>query len=96
MAYMNVHGERVLITDETIVKTWLECADNAQGCIDEILDGSEYCNPDFKDTYIEQQKELKKLYTKNANSIVKPSGLELWFWQKAYYIQSGESVGILS
>jgi len=41
---MRVHGELVTLTDQTILKTNKWFADNAQGCIDEVVSGTVLIN----------------------------------------------------
>ncbi len=92
--HINVNGKRVAILKETIFYTWLTFAENAQGCIDEVLSGKVKVND--QESYIKEKQALVMQYAQNAEDVLIPSGLELWFWQKAYFIQSGQSVGILS
>lgn len=93
VAHMNVHGERVGILKDTIFYTWLSFAENAQKCIDEVLSGEVKVND--QESYIKDQQTLIAEYTQNAEDVLIPSGLKLWFWQRAYFIQSGRSIGIL-
>lgn len=93
VAYINVHGERVGILKDTIFYTWLLYAENAQRCIDEALSGKVKVND--LESYIKDQQALITEYTQNAEDVLIPSGLVLWFWQKAYFIQSGECIGVL-
>lgn len=94
ITHINVQGTRVGILKETIFYTWLTFAENAQGCIDEVLNGQVKVND--QDGYIKEKKDLVIQYTQNAEDVLIPSGCALWFWQKAYFIQSGESIGLLS
>lgn len=93
VAHMNVHGERVGILKETIFYTWLSFAENAQGCIDEVLNGTVKVND--QENYIKEKQALVMQYIQNAEDVLIPFGSQLWFWQRAYYMQSGESVGLL-
>lgn len=93
VAHMTVHGERVGILKDTIFYTWLSFAENAQGCIDEALSGKVKVND--QESYIKDQQALIAEYTQNAEGVLIPSGLELWFWQKAYFIQSVKCIGVL-
>lgn len=95
ISHMIVHGQRIGITAETIHKTWLWFADNNQGCIDEVLNGDVFINPDFKDEYLADKAYYKQSNIESAKNLDIPSGTSLWFWQRAYYIQEGESVPIL-
>ena len=94
--YMSVHGQRVGITEETIRKTWLSYADSAQGCIDEALSGEVFINPDYFDEYLADNAAYKINCLNAAEKPDVPSGTSSAFWQKAYYIQSGECVGLLA
>ncbi len=78
------NGKRVQLTEDTINKTCQWCADNAQGCIDEVLSGEVKVNNQAD--YIETKKALIKCYLSRDFEI------GLWFYQKALYIQTGESV----
>ena len=94
-SYMNVHGQRIGITEDTIRKTWLWYADNAQGCINEALSGEVFINPKCFDEYLADKEVIKINCLNSAEKLTVPSGTDLAFWQKAHYIQSGECVGIL-
>ena len=85
--YMRVYGERILITEGTIQKTIQSCIDNKLDCIREAAAGSVFVNDLAKYT-IQCLDEIDRYKTNDFER-------GLWFWQKAYYIQSGESVGIL-
>lgn len=93
LAHINVHGERVGILKDTIFYTWADFAENAQKCIDEALSGKVKVND--LESYIKDQQALIVEYTQNAEDVLIPPGWKLWFWQRAYFIQSGKSVGIL-
>lgn len=92
--YINVNGKRTPILKETVFYTWLAFAENAQGCIDEVLSGKVKVND--QENYIKEKQVLAMQYTQNAEDVLIPSSTALWFWQKAYFIQSGENVGILN
>lgn len=83
-----VHGELVLITNDTIRKTCAWYAKNQQGCIDEAQSGKVKVN-DLQ-SYIIECEQLKQQYLNGEFEA------GLWFWQRAYFIQSGHSVPMLS
>lgn len=87
-AYIRIHGELVLITKDTIKKTNNWFARNCIGCIREAQSGEVFVN-DVKG-YTEWRLEQLREY--RSNDFEKG----LWYWQKAYYIQSGTSVPLLS
>lgn len=82
--FVNVNGNRVQLTDQTITKTCKWFADNAQGCIDEVLSGIVKVND--QDTYIKTKEVLKESYLSHEFE------LGFWFYQRALYIQTGENV----
>ncbi|CAH9013809.1 conserved hypothetical protein [Vibrio phage 249E41-1] len=82
--FVSNNGERVQLTEETLTKTCQWFADNAQGCIDEVLSGEVKVNDQA--AYIETKKALIKCFLSRDFEI------GLWFYQKALYIQTGESV----
>lgn len=86
--YINNNGNRILLTEATIDKTCQWYADNAQGCIDEVLSGTVKVND--INYYIEDKIKLKAAY------LDKNFEIGLWFYQTALYIQTSESVAILN
>lgn len=86
--FVNVNSNRVQLTDQIITKTCEWFADNAQGCIDEVLSGMVKVND--QDTYIKTKEELKESYLSREFEV------GFWFYQKALYIQTGDSVPLLS
>ncbi len=84
---MRVHNKQVLITTETLTLTCKWYADNAQGCIDEAVSGEVFVNDLEKYTADKLADKTKYLSGK----------FDPWlgFWQKAHYLQSGQSVGLL-
>lgn len=82
------HGERVLLSEDTVNKTCQWYADNAQGCIDEVLSGRVGVND--QPAYIESK------LTDKENYLSKSFEVGLWFYQKALFIQTGQSTSILS
>lgn len=86
--YIINNGERVLLTEDTINKTCQWYANNAQGCLNDVLNGSVTVND--TNSYIEEKIKSK------ADYLDKNFELGLWFYQKALHIQTGESVAILN
>lgn len=84
---INVNGERVIITEETIKATYQWYADNAQGYIDKALSGKVRVNDVHQYIIDKTTDKINYLNGKFQKSLA--------FWQQAYYIQSGECVGIL-
>lgn len=78
------NGERIQLTEDTVTKTCQWYADNAQGCIDEVLSGKVKVNNQAQ--YIATKEALKEVYLQRNFEV------GLWFYQKALYIQTGESV----
>ena len=79
-----IHGERVTLTPETILKTRLHFSGNAQACIDEVLSSDVTVNNQSEYFTDCKQREQRVL-----------SGDEdtyLYFLQHAYFIQAGECV----
>ena len=85
---MRIHDERVWITNHTINATCDWYADNKQACIDEAVSGEVYVN----------DIEKYKAYCMEEYNKYKSGEFDVWlgFWQQAYYIQTGETVPILS
>ena len=79
-----IHGERVILTEDTIFKTRKHFADNSQGCIDEVLNGSVKVN--------DQKEYFKRCEQNIIDALAGGSDKTLAFLQHAYFIQSGESV----
>lgn len=85
-----VNGIPVTLTADTIKATCQWYADNAQACIDEELSGTSKYPVNNQEEYIQEMTEQKEAYL-TGNFM--PS---LSFWQKAYFIQTGKSVAMLS
>ena len=83
-----VHGEPVVITNDTIRATCEWYANNQQACINEAQSGEVKVN-DLQ-SYIAECELLKQQYQSGDFTT------GLWFWQRAYFIQSGCSVPMLS
>ena len=83
---MRGEGSPLTITAETIKKTCDWFAQNALNCIKEVEEGL-FVND--KEKYFSQKRKEHENY--------KTGNFKIWlgFWQKAYYIQTGKSVGIL-
>lgn len=86
---IRINGEPVILTKETLVSTCNWFADNSLKQIAEASDPDTKCPVNDLDSFIEQMTAQAQQY-KSANFV--PS---LTFWQRAYFLQSGESVAIL-
>ena len=84
---IRVHDKQILITDETIKITIDWYIKNAIGCIREAQSGLVFVNDlkDYKAKKIAQIREYK------SGNFYKG----LWFWSKAYYLQTKKSVSML-
>lgn len=77
-----------VLTEETINKTDKHFADICQECIDAVLNGEVRVNDPKK--YIKDKCDRKKAYlTGNINR------WNLTYLQRAYFIQTGESIALL-
>lgn len=85
---VRVLGKPVLLTKQDIETTCKWYADNAQGCIEEVLAGDVVVND--KSSYIAYQKQNITEY--------ETGNFEPWlgFWQQAIYLKTGESISILN
>jgi hypothetical protein len=83
-----VDGQPVVLTVDTIRKTCDFYAQHKQCCIDEVLRGTDKVNN--VEQYIKDCTEQKEQYLSG--------NFEPWlgFWQQAYFIQSGQSVPLIS
>ena len=80
----------VELTQETIIKTRQHFADNAQCCINEVLDGSVKL-PDHvsnEDYFSDCRKRAERFLTGGGDHT-------FTFLQRAYWIQTGEMVALL-
>lgn len=84
-----IHGKPVILTKDTLIKACNWFADNSLKQISEALDPETKWPVNNLDSFIEQMTLQADQY-RSANFV--PS---LTFWQRVYYIQSGESVAIL-
>ena len=84
-----IHGKPVILTKETLVSTCNWFADNSLKQMVEALDPDTKWPVNNLDSFIEQMAAQAEQY-RSANFV--PS---LTFWQRAYFLQSGESVAIL-
>lgn len=84
-----IHGKPVILTKETLVSTCNWFADNSLKQIAEASDPDTKWPVNDLDSFIEQMVAQANQY-RSANFV--PS---LTFCQRAYFIQSGESVAIL-
>lgn len=87
---IRVHGEKVILTKDTIVKTREWFIQNELGCIAEVESGEVYLNPEYgfdryKGDCLSNIEKIKQGEWDHS----------LTFVQRAYYIQSGKSVGLL-
>ncbi len=78
----------VQLTDETIQKTRKWFSDNALACIEEAKSGKVYVND--LEYYTKLNLEKSKEYLEGKHQIT------FTFLQRAYFIQTGESVPLLS
>lgn len=83
-----VYGKPVEITEESIQKTRQWFADNAQACIDQAREGVFKVNdlPRYVEWHAERMRD----------SLAGKGDHTLTFIQRALYIQTGESVPMLS
>jgi hypothetical protein len=77
----------VEITDNSIQKTRKWSHDNALACIKEVEDGEVWVND--KESYFEWRNREAKEYLEGRHDHT------LTFLQRAYFIQTGESVALL-
>lgn len=75
------------LTEQTLLKTDEHFAEICQGCIDEVLRGDVKVND--VDTYVIANSLLKEDYLKGRNRN------NLTYMQRAYWIQTGECIGLL-
>jgi hypothetical protein len=82
-----MYFNNVKITEDSINKTRQWFYDNAMACIDEAVSGKVFVTE--LDSYINWQKQRAEsaLNGENDNTFV--------FIQRAYYIQTGESIALL-
>jgi hypothetical protein len=90
MITLKVYGKDVILTKETLKKTALWFADNCQDCIEEALSGKVRVNELTE--YVIQMKQEKDQWLNLDNF----NNQSFTFYQRAYFIQSGESVSLLS
>ena len=85
---MRVHGVPVVLTEATQLKTNQWYADNAQGCIDEVVSGEVFCNNVAE--VVARNKERKESFLSGS--------FDLWlgYYQQACFIQTGEMPALLS
>lgn len=80
----------VELTQETILTTRKHFADNAQGCIDEVLSGNVVLpSHTSQDIYFKWQRQ------RMADSLDGFNDHTWTFLQRAYWIQTGECVALL-
>jgi NOL1/NOP2/fmu family ribosome biogenesis protein len=78
----------VELTNETIQKTRKWFSDNAIACIEEVKNGKVMVND--QNSYFEMRNKQAKEYIEGKHAIT------FTFLQRAYFIQTGESVALLS
>lgn len=78
----------VQLTDETIQKTRKWFSDNAMACIEEAKSGKVYVNNIERYTKLNEQSAREYMEGKHDHVLA--------FLQRAYFIQTGESVPLLS
>lgn len=78
----------VELTEETILKTRKWFADNALACIEEVKSGKVRANDEEK--YFASREKQAKEYIEGCHTIT------FTFLQRAYFIQTGESVALLA
>lgn len=85
---VNVYGKKVKLDKQDIKNTCLWFADNAQGCIDEVMSGDVFVNN--IDSYVEGKQQDKENYL-TGNFVP-----WLGFWQQAVYLKTDQSVPMIS
>lgn len=86
-----IYEKPVTLTAETIAATFQWFADNARLCASEAQAGAFFVN-NLSD-YVKRKEAEALEYEAKKNE--EPNRLSLAFLQRAYYIQSGESVPML-
>lgn len=88
-----IHGKPILITKDTIERSFQWYADHARLCASEAKAGAFHVND--LEQYVRENEEEALSYERQKKD--GPDGrYSLAFIQQAYYIQSGESVPMLS
>lgn len=87
---VKIYDEIVELTLETITKTRQQKIENCLSCIEEVVSGEVYINPEYgferyKEDMLEEIEQIKRGEHDHY----------LAFIQTAYYIQTGKCVGIL-
>lgn len=83
-----VHEKPVILTDETLDKTWAWFADNCRACARDALAGKFYTNNPA--AYASDEEARAGQYDRREGR------MSLTFIQRAYFIQTGESVPLLA
>ena len=79
-----------VITEETILKTRQHFADNAEGCIAEVLSGKvKLPSHVVNEQYFERQRERAVEFLNGEHDF------SFTFMQRAYWIQTGKMVALL-
>lgn len=84
---INVRGETVVLTQDTIDATWASMADLCRKCADGALAGDFFTND--PEGYAAEQRELADRYDAHDGRMT------MSFIQQAVFIQTGQSVPIL-
>jgi hypothetical protein len=84
---IHVHGKPVILTAETIQKTREWFADNSRACIEEARSGETRVNN--LESYIAWREAAI------ADSLAGKGDRSVAFIQRAYFIQSGQSIPLL-
>lgn len=88
---VRIYDDLVTLSEDTIIKTRLQKIQNCKGCIDEVLSGKVYLNPEYGiERYTQEMQNEACDIAKGKHDHY------LAFIQTAYYIQSGECVPVLS
>lgn len=80
----------VELSQETILATRKHFADNAQGCIDEVLSGGVVLP-----SHTDREEYFRKCRVRAVNHTVGSYDHTWTFLQRAYWIQTGECVALL-
>lgn len=88
---LHIHGKPVILTVETLAKTFTWFADNQRACAAAAKAGEFFVNDLAR--YTADCEAHAAAYDRHETS---GNRLSLTFLQRAYFIQSGESVPMLS
>lgn len=88
---IHVYGKPVVLTGETLDKTWQWFADNQRECARAAKAGEFFVND--VDSYVEHCEQKAQRYEAHDTESRR---LSLTFVQRAHFIQSGQSVPMLT